>query len=81
MKGLNEFCGFLSEIDDPKEMKRILRSLLTPSELEELPTRLQILKLLQKGVSQREIASKLGVGIATVTRGARVLKESDFPEL
>jgi len=30
--------------------------------------------LLKAGVSQREIARRLGVGIATVTRGSREIK-------
>lgn len=32
--------------------------------------RLQIFEMLEQGVPQRQIAEKLGVGIATVTRGA-----------
>ncbi len=51
-----------------------LKNILTPAELDEIATRLQIIKLLKKGVSQREVAKKLGVGIATVSRGARELK-------
>ncbi|MBI5134785.1 helix-turn-helix domain-containing protein [Candidatus Uhrbacteria bacterium] len=51
-----------------------LKNILTPAELDEIATRLQIFKLLKKGVPQREVAEKLGVGIATVSRGARELK-------
>lgn len=52
---------------------QFLSDLLTPRELEELGMRWQIFTLLEQGVPQREIAKRLGVGIATVTRGARVL--------
>ncbi|EXJ11001.1 Trp operon repressor [Nitrincola nitratireducens] len=52
----------------------LLESLLTPAELNEIPKRLQILKMLQAGIPQRKIAEQLGVGIATVSRGARALK-------
>ena len=55
-------------------MEQIPRSLLTPSELSEISKRLQIFKLLEQGMPQRQIAEKLGVGIATVTRGSRALK-------
>ena len=50
-----------------------LKDILTPAEYREIANRLQILKLLNKGFSHREIAETLGVGIATVERGARVL--------
>jgi len=59
---------------NPKSMEKILSGLLTPSELSEISKRLQILKLLESGMPQRQIAEKLGVGIATVTRGSRALK-------
>ncbi|MBI2463375.1 trp operon repressor [Candidatus Peregrinibacteria bacterium] len=51
-----------------------LQNILTPSELDEIATRLQIVRLLKKGVPQREVAKKLGVSIGTVSRGARELK-------
>jgi len=51
-----------------------LKNILTPAELDEIATRLQIFKLLKQGVPQREVAETLGVGIATVSRGARELK-------
>lgn len=52
----------------------ILEALLTPAEIESIGQRLSILDALARGVSQREIAERLGVGIATVTRGSRTLK-------
>lgn len=65
----------LAEIQNDKNMHRFLDILLTPSEFDELSRRLQILKRLAKGKTQREIAKDLGVGIATVTRGAGELKQ------
>lgn len=56
-------------------MEQKLNALLTPNEISEMQRRLQIFALLEEGVSQREIAKQLGVGIATVTRGSRALKE------
>jgi len=55
-----------------------LKGILTPSELEEIGMRLQIVKMLRKGVPQHKIAEKLGVGVATVTRGSRELKMGRF---
>ena len=59
---------------DPESMNKILHGILTPSELIEISKRLQIFRLLESGMPQRQIAEKLGVGIATVTRGSRALK-------
>ena len=59
---------------DKKEMDALLHGLLTEKELEEFPKRLEIFKQLKKGVPQHEIADKVGVGIATVTRGSLELK-------
>lgn len=57
------------------EMGHSLEQLLTPSEYEEVCKRLQIFRLLEQGIPQRKIADILGVGIATVSRGARAMKD------
>ena len=60
---------------DSGTLEQALNDLLTPSELSEISKRLQIFKMLEAGLPQRQIAEKLGVGIATVTRGSRALKQ------
>lgn len=57
-----------------RDMEQALAELLTPGELLEMTKRLQILEMLEQGIPQRQIAEQVGVGIATVTRGAGVLK-------
>lgn len=64
----------LSRISDPAKMEQALDAILTMREREEVENRLLIFKLLMEGVPQREIAAQLGVGIATVTRGANAMK-------
>ena len=71
---LNELLDHLHSMQDRDSLADALRDLLTPAELTEVCNRLQILRMLEAGVPQREIARQLGVGIATVTRGARALK-------
>lgn len=71
---VKELIKAMSSIKDNGTFEMFLKSILTPAEFEEIPKRLQIVKLLMKGVPQREVAQKLGVGIATVTRGSRELK-------
>ena len=64
----------LCAVDDPAEMRRVLADILTPSEYEALLKRWTILRLLRDGVSQREIARRIGGSLCNVTRGARLLR-------
>ncbi len=79
---MNEYFKKLAKqlflIKSEKEMQEFLHGLLSPQELEAIPRRLEIIKLLKQGVPQHEIAQKLGVGIATVTRGSKELKMNKF---
>ncbi len=59
-------------------MSEMLEALLTPGELKNIAIRLEIAHLLRSGMTQRDIAKQLGVGIATVTRGSRELKAGKF---
>ena len=63
------------------EMLDFLRGILTPSEFDEIVTRLQIVKLLKKGLPHQEIARRLKVGVATVTRGSREIKMGRFKNI
>jgi TrpR family transcriptional regulator, trp operon repressor len=71
---LDELVTHLLDKKGHDELKNALKGLLTPAELSEVPKRLQIFNMLKAGTPQREIAKTLGVGIATVTRGSRVLQ-------
>ncbi|UYG01479.1 MULTISPECIES: trp operon repressor [unclassified Halomonas] len=72
----SELVRYLLDIDTERAMDHALDSLLTPSEYQEIAKRLQIFKLLDEGVAHRKIAETLGVGIATVSRGARAFSSN-----
>ncbi|OGK62312.1 hypothetical protein A2334_02175 [Candidatus Roizmanbacteria bacterium RIFOXYB2_FULL_38_10] len=74
----SELVTILLAVKNKKEMADFLYGILTPQELEEIPVRLQIIKLLKKGVPQHEIAKKLGIGVATVTRGSKEIAKGRF---
>lgn len=74
-KQLDELIDLLLNIKNRKGMEDFLLGILTPKELEEIPMRLRIVKMLKHGVPQHEIAQKLGVGVATVTRGSKELQK------
>ncbi|MDQ7021692.1 MAG: Trp family transcriptional regulator [Candidatus Dojkabacteria bacterium] len=48
--------------------------MLTAKEMKEIPKRIDIVELILKGEKHHDIAKKLGVGVATVTRGSKALK-------
>lgn len=74
-KHKEELLKILLRIKNAKILARFLEDILTPQELEEIIRRWQIVRQLVKRVPQRTISKNLGVSIATVTRGARVLRD------
>lgn len=76
-KYIKELAEAFASIHNTGLAEAFLHNILTPGELEEISKRLQIVKLLLKGVPQREVAKKLGVSMGTVSRGSRELKYGD----
>jgi len=70
----------ITKLKTESELSDFLVGILTPEEIKQINQRIQIVKMLKKGISQQKIAEKLGVGIATVTRGSRMLKEGHFQQ-
>lgn len=75
---LKELVRTLQKMDTPEKMMNFLEGILTPKELEEIPTRLQIVKMLKEGIPQHQIAEQLKIGIATVTRGSKEIQKGNF---
>lgn len=78
MSSIKSLTQTLLKAKTPEEMENLLLGLLTPKELEEFEKRIEIVKLLKQGVAQHKVAEKLGVGVATVSRGAQELKLKRF---
>lgn len=76
IKYLEPLVNHLLAQNSSEAMEKALNDLLTVGELADVANRLQIIEMLQQGIPQRQIADKLGVGIATVTRGSHHLKRS-----
>ncbi|MEX2012993.1 MAG: Trp family transcriptional regulator [Candidatus Levyibacteriota bacterium] len=77
-KEFDELAKTLLDIRNKGEMVEFLEGILTPKELIEIPNRLAIVKMLKRGISHHDIAGKLHVGVATVTRGSRELQKGRF---
>lgn len=73
--------ALLSQTDNQAQLAEIFDMLMTQKEQTELANRLTIFALLQQGMTQREISAQLGVGIATVSRGAKVFGQHNIDEL
>ncbi len=73
-----QLINTLTNISSPTEMEELLRAILTDGELDDIPKRLEIIKQLLAKKPQAQIAKELKVGIATVTRGSKVLNHTRF---
>ena len=73
METLQELSKTISKLKSDKEVYGFLTELLTESEINVLSKRWRILKLLQSGTTQRQIAKELQVSLCKVTRGAKIL--------
>ena len=71
----------LASCTDSTEIDKLLSALLTNKEQHDIANRIRIFDLLDRGVTQREISEKLGVGIATVSRGAKAMQSHNISPL
>lgn len=71
----------LASCHDRADIKVLLNALLTDKEQHEIANRIRIFDLLERGVTQRDISEQLGVGIATVSRGAKAIQIHDISAL
>ena len=71
----------LAHCNDSADIEMLLNALLTDKEQFEIANRIRIFDLLERGVTQRDISEQLGVGIATVSRGAKAMQIHDVGTL
>ena len=76
MSGFDEVCGILCRIRQSGQMKCFLEEILTPAERKDLALRWQLMQMLQEGIPQRQIAAELGISLCKITRGAKILKNT-----
>lgn len=69
--------AFMTASKDKALLEAFLEDLLTQKELQESSVRWEIIRRLQRGDVHKNIAKELKVGIATVTRGAKELKDKN----
>ena len=80
-KAYDYLLELLVATDNKTQLSEILAALMTEKEQQELVNRIRIFALLDQGVTQREISAQLGVGIATVSRGAKAFEQHQIETL
>lgn len=73
----------LSRTSDGALIEDFLKSLLTDNEIYEISSRWALVKLIDSGVTQRQISRDLGLSLCKITRGSKELKkeESSFRKM
>ena len=79
MENIKEIARLLAETNQQKLIQEFLESILTPAELVAISSRWEIVKMLDKGVSQRKIAKELHLSLCKITRGSKELKKENSP--
>ena len=77
----HSLLSHLANCTDSTEIEKLLSALLTNKEQHDIANRIRIFDLLDRGITQRDISEQLGVGIATVSRGARAMHSHDVSAL
>ena len=63
-------------ITDRNQMSRFFTEIFTDAERRDLSKRWELMQQLEQGVPQREIASRLGISLCKITRGAKIVKNN-----
>ena len=76
-KNIKEISNVLSQLDNADFIEKLMNELFTEKELKNLSSRWEIVKLLDKGVTQRKIAKDLHLSLCNITRGSKELNKKE----
>jgi Trp operon repressor len=77
MNSPEDFADVLAGITDPIFMRKFIREILTPKEIEDFTLRWQLVRELYKGDTQRSIAARHHISLCKITRGSKILKKKN----
>lgn len=69
-----ELIDVFARTEDRNAMETLFREIFTPSEIDTLTLRWQLLKDLYEGKTQRKIAADHKISLCKITRGSKLLK-------
>jgi len=73
-----DLSELILSLETKAEVERFLRGILSEVEIDQLHQRIKVVGMLKDGLPQHKIAEKLGVGVATVTRGSKQIQLGRF---
>lgn len=74
---IKELCTLISKTDDEKFLIEFFNCLFTKPELKDIANRWLIVKEIDSGTTQREIAKKFSMSLCKITRGSKELNKED----
>ncbi len=74
---LNEMCVLLSKNAQADFFMDFFERLFTRAELKDFATRWLLVRALDRGMTQREIAQKYHISLCKITRGSKELKKQN----
>lgn len=74
---MKKLISVFTSICNDKEMDAFFHEIFTESEINDFNLRWRLMEKLNSGDSQRKIAADLGVSLCKITRGAKILKNSE----
>ncbi len=77
MDTIMEISKAIRQLKTDKQVYGFLQEILTRAELIDLSKRWRILKMLNEGYTQREIAKNLNVSLCKITRGSQIINDKN----
>ena len=76
-ESIKELCHLITKVNDEQFIYDFFKCLFTAPELRDFATRWSLVKEIDNGVTQREIAKKYRISLCKITRGSKELSKSD----
>ncbi len=76
-ESLWEICELLATMNNSQDVFDFFECLFTKPELKDFSKRWALVKELDSGTTQREIAKKFGISLCNITRGSRELRKEN----
>jgi Trp operon repressor len=73
---MDDLTHLMSHLHETADFQQFQQVFLTENERVMLQERIAIFRELSKGASQRDVASRIGCSVVTVTRGAKAYREN-----
>ena len=77
MDSILEISKAMRQLKSDNEARSFLEEILTKAELADISKRWRILKMLNVGYTQREIAKILNVSLCKITRGSQIINDKN----